>query len=471
MRDSLLRRYHKLPPLLRSAAATARGGYLRIWRYGSRTDSLRDEALTRDRWTPQEWKDWREERLAYLLHRAATRVPYYRAMWAERRRRGDASSWELLKNWPLLEKEVLRENPTAFIADDRSHLRMFHDHTSGTSGKSLDLWLSRDTVQGWYALFEARCRHWNGVSRHDRWAIIGGQLVAPVEQSEPPFWVWNASLHQLYLSAYHLAPRHAAGYFDALRRYEVRYVVGYPSAIHALAREALAQELRVPRLEFVLANAEPVLEQQRREIEEAFGCPVRETYGMAEIVAGASECEHGRMHLWPELGELEVLDENRPTHMDRAGELVCTGLLNADMPLIRYRVGDRGAIASSDVPCSCGRLLPILSGVDGRVDDVLYTADGRKVGRLDPIFKSRLPIREAQIVQEALDIIRVYYVPTDGFSGADGQSLVDRIRERMGPVKVLLEEVDSIPRTANGKFRAVVCNLSAQERMRAQAHR
>jgi Coenzyme F390 synthetase len=292
-----------------------------------------------------------------------------------------------------------------------------------------------------------------------------------VQQSEPPFWVWNASLHQLYLSAYHLAPRHAASYFDALRRYNVRYVVGYPSAVHALAHEALAQKLRIPRLEFVLTNAEPVLEQQRREIEEAFGCPVRETYGMAEIVAGASECEHGRMHLWPELGELEVLDENRPTHMDGAGELVCTGLLNADMPLIRYRVGDRGAIASSDVACSCGRSLPILSGVDGRVDDVLYTADGRTVGRLDPIFKSRLPIREAQIVQEALDVIRVYYVPTDGFSGADGQSLVDRIEERMGPVKVLLEEVDSIPRTANGKFRAVVCNLSAEERVRAQAHR
>lgn len=470
MRDSLLERYHNLPPFLRSVAASVRGGYLRAWRYGPRTDQLRDEALARERWTPKEWQVWREERVALLLHRAVTRVPYYRAHWAERRQRGDTASWELLENWPLLDKEALREAPAAFVADDRSLSRMFHDHTSGTTGKSLDLWFTRGTVQMWYALFEARCRHWNGVSRHDRWAIFGGQLVAPVEQTEPPFWVWNALLHQLYVSAYHLAPRHIASYVEALRRYRIRYIVGYPSAIHALAREMLAQGLRGPRLDFVLANAEPVLEQQRREIAEAFGCPVRETYGMAEIVAAASECEHGKMHLWPEAGEVEVVDESGCREKDGVGELVCTGLLNADMPLIRYRVGDRGEIASPNVSCSCGRTLPILSAIDGRVDDILYTADGRMVGRLDPVFKSRMPIREAQVVQEALGLIRVRYVPAHGFSPADGESLADRVRDRMGPVKVVLEEVDSIPRTNNGKFRAVICNLSREERERVRGH-
>ena len=465
MRDSLLKRYHNLPPFLRSVAATARGGYLRLWRYGSRTERLRDEALAREHWTPEQWRGWREEEIARLLHRAATKVPYYRNQWAERRRRGDRAPWDVLTNWPLLEKDALRENPIAFVANDRSPFRMFHDHTSGTSGKSLDIWLSRETVQGWYALFEARCRNWNGVSRHDRWAIIGGQLVTPVEQNKPPFWVWNASLHQLYVSAYHIAPRHAASYVEALRRYRVRYIVGYPSAIYALAHEVLAQRLHVPDLDFVLANAEPVLEWQRREIEAALGCPVRETYGMAEIVAGASECDHGRMHLWPELGELEVL--RGPGEKSEAGELICTSLLNVDMPLIRYRVGDRGTLASPETRCSCGRLLPVLSEIEGRVDDVLYTADGRMVGRLDPVFKSRLPIREAQIIQETLDLIRVRYVPSDGFSRADGQSLVDRIRDRMGPVKVELEEVDSIPRTANAKFRAVICNLPMEERKRA----
>jgi phenylacetate-CoA ligase len=469
MRASLLKPYHSLPSALRSGVATARGAYLRAWRYGPRTEELCAAALTREQWTQRQWESWRDERIALLLNRAASRVPYYRRLWSERRRRGDRAPIDVLGNWPILEKETLRTHGAAFVADDRSRSRMYHDHTSGTSGKSLDLWLSRGTVQEWYALFEARCRHWNGVSRRDRWAMIGGQLVVSVEQEKPPFWVWNASLHQLYLSAYHLSPRNAAGYLEALWRYRVRYIVGYPSAVHALAREVLSQKLRAPQLDFVLANAEPVLPHQRREIEEAFGCPVRETYGMAEIVADASECREGRMHLWPEVGHIEVLNGGGAVGFGEMGDLVCTGLLNLDMPLIRYRVGDRGALAARNSTCGCGRTLPLLSAIDGRIDDVLYTPDGRVVGRLDPVFKSRLPIKEAQIVQDKLDLIRIRYVRDAHFSAGDAQSLTDRVRERMGRVRVVLEEVEAIPRTSNGKFRAVVCNLSPEERRQVGA--
>lgn len=468
MRDTVLRRFHSLPPFLRSFVASVRGGYLRAWRYGPTTDRLCDEVLAREQWTSREWEKWQEERLALLLYRAAKHVPYYREHWAKRRGAGDRASSEILGNWPLLEKDTLRENPRAFVADDRSISRMFHDHTSGTSGKPLDIWLSRETVQNWYALFEARCRRWNGVSRHDRWAIIGGQLVAAAEQDAPPFWVWNAPLHQLYLSAYHLAPRHIARYADALDKYGVQYLVGYPSAIHTIARAMLDQRISSPQLKVVLANAEPMLDNQRREISEAFGCPVRETYGMAEIVAAASECDHGNLHLWPDAGLLETIKVAREDDENQTREFVCTGLLNVDMPLIRYRVGDCGRLEASGAACECGRTLPVIKALDGRSDDILYTIDGRAVGRLDPVFKSRLPISEAQIVQETLDRIRVRYVATEGFTSAHGQSLADRIRERMGPVNVVLDEVKAIPRTANGKFRAVVCELSPEERKKVR---
>ena len=67
------------------------------------------------------------------------------------------------------------------------------------------------------------------------------------------------------------------------------------------------------------------------------------------------------------------------------GDFVCTGLFNDEMPLIRYRLGDRGARAP-EAPCPCGRSLAALASVDGRSDDVLYTRDGRSIGRLDPVF-------------------------------------------------------------------------------------
>src|SRR5439155_475490 len=76
--DLTLRLYHGLPAPARSVAATLHGWYLRWWRYGPDAERLVAEARERERYSAERWRVWREERLAYLLHRAATRVPYYR---------------------------------------------------------------------------------------------------------------------------------------------------------------------------------------------------------------------------------------------------------------------------------------------------------------------------------------------------------------------------------------------------------
>jgi phenylacetate-CoA ligase len=461
---SLLGLYHRLPAgRVRSAAATLRGAYLARWRYGPETDRLVDEALERDAWDARRWQAWQDQRLAEVLHRAATTVPYYRAQWAARRAAGDRASWEVLTNWPILEKGSVRQHPEALLADGVRRQGMFREHTSGTTGTPLVLWWSRAAVRQWYALFEARTRRWYGVDRHMSWAILGGQLVAPVRQRRPPYWVWNAAMHQLYLSAYHLSSAAVPHYLEALARYQVRYVLGYPSALEALARGTGEQP--VPPLAVAVTNAEPLLDHQRDAIERGLGCPVRETYGMAEGVAAASECAGGRLHLWPDAGVVEAVNPAP----GGAGELIATGLLNPDMPLIRYRVGDRVTLDPAAEPCACGRGLPRLQSVEGRSDDVLYTRDGRPVGRLDPVFKAAGSIVEAQIVQEAVDRIRLRLVPTPAFRAAHGRALVDEIRRRMGAVEVVVEEVAEIPRSANGKFRAVVSQLPADQRPPAGA--
>lgn len=463
MNKRLLNLYHQMPPFARDMAATLRGYYLRSWRYGPETDQWVAEAHERERWSAEQWKTYREERLAYVLHRAATQVPYYREQWAERRRNGDKAGWEYLENWPILEKETLRAHPPRFVADDCNIKDMFHEHTSGTTGKSLDLWWSRETVRRWYGLFEARSRGWYGVSRHDRWAILGGQLVTRVEQRRPPFWVWNAALRQLYMSSYHLAPDLIGYYLDALSRYKIRYMLGYTSSLYFLAQEVLKTGRNDVKFQVIITNAEPVFDYQREAISKAFQTPVRETYGMSEIVASANECDYGNLHLWPEAGWIEVLDGEQAVPRGVAGDLVCTGLFNADMPLIRYRVGDRGALAH-DMDCACGRSLPILASLEGRSDDVLYTADGRLIGRLDPVFKQNLPVREAQIIQETLKRIRVRYVPAANFTPEAEQSIQERLQDRMGDIEVIFEALEAIPLTKNGKFRAVICNLSDDEK-------
>jgi phenylacetate-CoA ligase len=317
-------------------------------------------------------------------------------------------------------------------------------------------------VKEWFALFEARWRRWYGVSRRDRWAILGGQLVVPIKQSRPPYWVWNSGLHQLYMSSYHLSPDAIGAYWEAMRRYRVIYVLGYASSLYSLALGAIEQGLQSIQPKVVISNAEPLFQHQRELIAEAFSAPVRDTYGQSENVCAASECEAGRMHLWPEVGVYEVFqdEEAAPAPPGLPGRLICTGLLNPDMPLIRYEVGDRVSIAGDEPNCLCGRCLPILNSVEGRQDDVLLTREGRRIGRLDPIFKTDLPIREAQIIQEDYDRFCVKYVPSPGFTPQDGAILVSRLKDRVGEVQVSMEEVGAIPRQANGKFRAVISKIA-----------
>ncbi|MBZ0115121.1 MAG: AMP-binding protein [Thermoanaerobaculia bacterium] len=445
--------YDALPYPGRVIAATLRGFQLQRNRYDRTTPLLVREALQRDAWSADQWEDWRSQALARSLL-LASKLPFY----AEQ---GLGSS--RLSEWPVVRKEDLRADTASFSASKQRG--WIHEHTSGSTGTPLSLHWSRKASVLWYALVEARLRRWHGVSRHTRWAILGGQLVAPANQRRPPYWVWNAAARQLYLSSYHLAPDTVAAYLEAMRAHRVEYLLAYPSAAAALASFALDAGTEVaataPGLKVVVTNAEPLSPAQRSKISTVFDCPTRDSYGLAELVAAASECEEGRLHLWPEVGFLEVLDDDdQPVEAGQPGRLVATGLLNDAMALVRYDTGDEITLAPPDERCACGRGLPLVRELRGRSDDVLETPDGRQVGRLDPVFKHDFPIHEAQIVQTALDRVVARVVPARGFDSRTKESIRRQIEERMGPlVRVEVEEVDELTRGPSGKLRAVVKQL------------
>jgi len=458
-----LQLYHHLPAPAQTLAATLLGLSDRWLRYGPGSQRLTQEALEREHWTLAQWDAWRAERLAFVLHRAATRVPYYRDYWMARRRRGDHASWDLLENWPILEKETVRQQPRAFVADDRWMRLMSHLRTSGTTGTPLEVWRTWVTVRTLYALGLARTRGWHGIALRHRRAMLGGKLVTAVSRRRPPFWVWNAGLQQLYMSSYHLAPDLIPQYLNALVRYRIQYLVGYTSSLHALAQEALRLGRRDLKMIVALTNSEPLYDHQREAIGAAFQCPVRETYGMVENVAAATECEVGRLHQSPEVGLIEVFDGDHPAPRGAFGEFICTGLLNPDMPFIRYRLADCGRLPADDEPCPCGRTLPLIASLDGRTNDLLLTRDGRRVAWMNPVLYG-IPVRQTQFVQESLDRILVRCVAGPEFTAESKQTIVDRVRARMGDVQVVLQEVTEIPRSANGKVRSVICEVPAAER-------
>lgn len=451
-----------LPYPLKVLGASVVGLRRQRLRYGTETDELARAALERETWGTASWEKWCQDRLRSILERARNLEGY------EGLRPQPESN--RLHEWRILDKERVRSNPGAFALKPASRSKVVRTVTSGSTGTPLALWVSHRSLREWYALFEARWRRWNGVTRFDRWAIIGGQRIVPVDKKHPPFWVWNAGMRQLYISAYHIARWSAGPIIEAMKRAGVVYLWGYASAMTELAREVLFQGLKPPPLRVVISNAEPLLQEQRRILREAFRTRVVNTYGMAEMVAGASECEYGTMHLWPEAGIVEVLDdEGKPCPAGEVGRLICTGLINDAMPLVRYEVGDRGAVAPASKRCPCGRTLPILEQIEGRLDDVVITPDGRRIGRLDTVFKADFPIRRAQIVQEELDHLTVRVEPGDSFSREAKELIRRAVQVRVGSgVHVDVKEVDEIPLSANGKFRGVISHV-ARDAMKYRA--
>ena len=173
----------------------------------------------------------------------------------------------------------------------------------------------------------------------------------------------------------------------------------------------------------------------------------------------ASECEHGRLHVSPDWGIVEILKpDGTSCAPNEVGEVVTTCLMREYQPFIRYRLGDL-AMWDSEL-CPCGRNMPVLKETVGRIEDVVIGPDGRQMVRFHSIFVNQPHVREGQILQEALNRIRVKVVTTNGFGVADIEGIISRVQQRLGTeVEVIVEPVNYIPRNSSGKFQAVVSLL------------
>jgi phenylacetate-CoA ligase len=194
----------------------------------------------------------------------------------------------------------------------------------------------------------------------------------------------------------------------------------------------------------------------RSSIESFFQCRCFDHYGQAEGVAMAMECAHGKMHIVPGLGIWEILREDSSScDPGEVGEIVATGLINDAMPLIRYRLGDYAAWAK-DQSCACGSGQPIITSLEGRVDDYLITSDGRKIGRLSTAMKRSPSIHSAQIVQDRAGHAYLLVRPGQGYRPSDAAAIRDDIIERIGAFDFDIVETARLPKTPQGKMVLVV---------------
>jgi phenylacetate-coenzyme A ligase PaaK-like adenylate-forming protein len=160
-----------------------------------------------------------------------------------------------------------------------------------------------------------------------------------------------------------------AALVDELNALAPTVIATYPGAAVLLAEERRAGRLRFSPAE-VWTGGETLTAPMKRCIEEAFGCPVVNSYGASEFLSLACACGQGSLHLNSDWAILESVDAHgAPVAADTPGATVLlTNLANHVQPLIRYDLGDRVTLRSA--ACACGSALPVIE-VQGRSDDTL----------------------------------------------------------------------------------------------------
>lgn len=452
--DSL---YAKMPVWAQHGAVSAFGLYWYWQRFGTGYQKSLDQYLHRDRLSHEEWETWQKAALKDLLGAAANHVAYYREHWSESEKKAALSGQ--LQDLPLLEKDPIRANARDFLREDLNLRKPLVFYTSGSTGTPIaSLWTAAE-LRDSMAVREARSARWAGVSFRLPRATFSGRLVEPDPMSRGPFYRFNYVEQQAYFSAFHLRADTARFYLDAMRKHGIQWLTGYAVSYYLLARFILEEKLSVPPLKAVITTSEKVTPEMRQVIEAAYKCRVYEEYSTVENVLFASECESGKLHVSPDIGAVEILrPDGTPCDPGEVGEVVTTSLMHYSQPFIRYRLGDLAAWDGE--PCRCGRGMPVIREVVGRIEDVVTGPDGRQLVRFHGIFVNQPHVREGQIIQEALDRIRVKVVPTDGFNETDITDITARVQQRLSAeVNVIVESVAEIPRTKSGKFQAVISLL------------
>jgi len=335
--------------------------------------------------------------------------------------------------------------------------------SSGSTGTPTQILFSHAMHQRWSAGFEARIRHWAGVNRFTPRGMIGGRRVVPEGDAKPPFYRYNFFEKQTYFSAYHISASNASDYLKGIKRNQVEYMTGYAMSNYFLARFFQEQKLDAPKLKAVITSSEKLTPEMRSTFRKVYDCKTYDSWSGLEACGLVSECEHGSLHISPDLGILELLDEKGlPVKPGEVGEVVCTGLINYDQPLIRYRIGDRMRLGKNS--CSCGRSMPTVEEIAGRVEDTVIGQDGREMVRFHGIFIDLPNLIEGQIIQYTLSSFEIKIVTNGHWAQVESETIRKRMRSQLGNIELQINEVSEIPRNQNGKFQAVISHLKRVEK-------
>ena len=426
--------------------------YLRHRRRLLRTQFDPPETIRRRQW----------ERLHSLVEHASATTDFWRSRLQEVGvGKGRIRSFDDFRAVPLLTKADLRARAGAMLSDQYKKELLHRKRTSGSTGVSVEV-LVDDAAQQFKRACTLRSDEWSGWRLGERVAAVWGN---------PEYLKrgWRGRLRNTlldratYLDTLKMDEGAIARFAAALRRYPPSLLFGHAHSLYLFAGFVQARGPAGIRPKGIISTAMVLHDWERRTMEEVFQCPVTNRYGCEEVSLIACECErHEGLHVNADGIYLEVLrPDGTPCAPGEPGMIVVTDLVNRAMPMIRYQVGDMGVLSVRQ--CSCGRGLPLLEKVEGRIADYVVTPRGDLISgiSLTENFAVMVPgVAQLQIVQEdvAHFVFRIVRAPDFGDESLD--VIGSLVAERFGPgVQYECEYVDRIPQEPSGKYRFCISKV------------
>lgn len=415
-----------------------------------------------------EMRQLQEEKLRRLVRHAYHHVGYYRErMDALGLGPEDVRTLDDLAKLPLLSKADVRENlHFDLLSDNHDNDRILRIATSGSTGEPFVCYADQHQLEIRLAS-TLRSMEWTGWRFGDRQARLWHQTLgmSPSQIVRERLDAWL--LRRLFVPAFEMSEGAMAAFLGRLVSFDPVLIDGYAESFNYLAGHLGSAKGRPGlRPRGIISSAQALPEESRRIIEDAFGARVFDKYGSREFSGIAYECDaHQGHHVMAESYIVEILKDGRRALPGELGEVVITDLNNLCLPFIRYRVGDLAEAMDEAKECPCGRGLPRVGRIEGRVQSLVIGAQGRVMPGsffLHVLKDYDYLVRQFQVIQEERAAIILKVVKGSRFAPElFEREILSVLRRYLGEeTRIDVQFVDLIPLVRTGKRQAVISKLS-----------
>ena len=417
-------------------------------------------------WSIERLKQYQMQQLKKLLNHAYKNVPYYKRIFDEKLLKPkNIQNFEDFRKLPYLTKDIVRGNSDNLIAKNISKENMKYVTTGGTSGKPLGFYIEERTIFIRDA-FDWRQYNWAAYKFGDKCVVLRGNVVQRKENRKPAWWEYDQANNYLILSTYDMTEENLPKYVKKIEEFKPKIIQGYPSALDILARFIKENNLKINikgNVKAILTSSENLYLTQRKLIKEIFRCPVFDLYGNSEQVVRFGECiKHEGYHNFMEYGYTEILNSKGKPVVEEGeiGEIVATGFTNYATPLIRYKTGD--LVEYTHNKCSCGRKLPLIKRIEGRLQELIVTKNNNLISMAAMNMHSNVfdNVKQFQLYQDKPGKITFKIVRKNTYTQKDTECIIQELQRKIkNQININIKFVSEIPKTDRGKYKFLIQKL------------